>query len=78
MMGASPHIDDDRQARSASLVIAHAADDAAYEAALAALLDQVAHRPGLLDRIWLALKRFHARRRAEAERLPVEYWFWTE
>ena len=76
MVGASPHTDDDRQARSASLVIGHGADDAVYDAALAALLDQVAHPPSLLDRIWLALKRFHARRRAEHERLPVEYWFW--
>jgi hypothetical protein len=77
MMGASPHTDDDRQARSASVVTGHVAGDAAYEAALAALLDQVARRPGLLNRTWLALKRFHARRRLEGERLPVEYWFWT-
>jgi hypothetical protein len=77
MVGASPHTDDDRQARSDSLAIGHVADDAAYAAALAALLNQVARHPGLLDRIWLALKRFNARRRAENERLPVEYWFWT-
>ena len=77
MVGASPHTNDDRHAHSASLVIGHAADDAAYDAALAALLEQVTRTPSLLDRIRLALKQFHARRRLEGEQLPVEYWFWT-
>ena len=53
-------------------------DDALYEAALAALLDQAVHPPGLLDRlrrtIWSALKGVHARRRDDGEPLPPEYW----
>jgi hypothetical protein len=76
-MGASPHTDDDRHERSASIVSSHAADDVLYDAALAALLAQVAHPSSLVDRIWFALRTFHSRRRDDGERLPLEYWFWT-
>jgi hypothetical protein len=75
-MGASPHSADDQHERSASVVLRHAGDDELYAAALAALLDQVAHPPSLLDRIWRTLRTFHARRRDDGEPLPPEHWFW--
>jgi hypothetical protein len=76
-MGASPHTNDDRHAQSAPLMAGQAADDALYVAALASLLDQAARPPGLLDRIGRALRAFHARRRHDAELVPLEYRFWT-
>ena len=37
--------------------------------------------PGPLARLaaslWQGLKHLHARRHAEMEQLPVEYWFWS-
>jgi hypothetical protein len=64
----------------ASTTVAPESDKALYDAALAALLAQAVRPPGVLSRlremIWSALKRLHARRRDEANRLPPEYWFW--
>jgi hypothetical protein len=41
---------------------------------------RAARRTGLLHRLfartWLALKRFHARKRDGLDQLPVEHWFW--
>jgi hypothetical protein len=69
-----------RAQRRTSTVAAPETDEALYDAALVALLAQAVRPPSVLDRlrqlIWSALKRFHARRRDEANRLPPEYWFW--
>jgi hypothetical protein len=73
-MGVSAHTADDQREQSASVVLGRTAEDALYDGALTALLGQVARPPSLLDRIWLALRTFHARRRDDEERLPVEYW----
>lgn len=55
------------------------ADEALYEAALAALLAQPVQPPGVLGRlrgtVWSALKGLHARRRQDGDRLPPEHWF---
>ena len=63
-----------------STVAGSDADEGLYDAALAALLAQAVQPPGVLGRlrrmIWSALRRLHARRRDEANRLPPEYWFW--
>ena len=73
-MGASPHTGEHAECGS-SAASSLAADDAAYAAALAALLHQVAHRPSLWERMWSILRRFHARRRDDGERLKPEDWF---
>ena len=64
--------------RRASSAAGPDADDALYEAALAALLAQAVRPPGALHRlrrtIWSALKGLHARRRDDGDELPPEYW----
>lgn len=55
------------------------ADEALYEAALAALLAQAVQPPGVLGRVrrtvWSALQRVQTRRRSDGNRLPPEHWF---
>ena len=75
-MGASPHIDDDRDERSATAAVDTVAADALYAAALADLLAEAGRRPGVLDRLCSLVRRLHARRRSDGEQLPPEYWFW--
>jgi hypothetical protein len=68
--------------RQNSIAAGPDADDDLYAAALTSLLAQAVRPPGTLDRlkrtIWSALKALHARRRADGDRLPPEYWhmFW--
>ena len=71
MMGAPPHINDDRHDGAAP------AADELYDAALASLLVQAAQRPGVLDRLRSALRRLHAQRRADGDPVPPEHWFWS-
>ena len=75
-MGASPHIDDDQDERSATVEVSIVAADAFYDAALADLLAEAGRRPGVLDRLCSLVRTLHARRRSDGERLPPEYWFW--
>jgi hypothetical protein len=76
-MAVSLYTGDDRYERGASVEVKLDADDAWYDATLAGVPDQQAARPGLLDQVWMALTRFHARRRPDGESLPPEYWFWS-
>ena len=76
-MGASPHIDDDRDERGAAAVVNTAATDALYGAVLAALLAEASRRPGVLEHSCSLVRRLHARRRSDGEALPPEYWFWA-
>jgi len=75
-MGASPHIDDQEDERSATAIVNTVADDALYAAALIDLLAEAGRRPGVLERLCSLVRRLHARRRRDGEPLPPEYWFW--
>jgi hypothetical protein len=76
-MAVSLQAGDDRYERGASFELRLDGGDAWYDAALAAGPDQVRQAPGLLDRVWTTLAKFHARRRTDGESLPPEHWFWS-
>ena len=71
MVDALPHINDDRYEGAAP------AADELYDGALAALLAGAVRRPGVVDRLRSALRKLHARRRADGDPLPPEHWFWS-
>ena len=71
MMGAPPHINDDRHEGADS------AADELYDAVLADLLVRAIRPPSVLDRLRSALTNLHTRRRADGDPLPPEHWFWS-